>query len=732
MKFTSWLACSRLQSPRPRRRKRRPNAVSAEALEDRTLLNAAPVVAGIDLVNDTGTPADFVTSDATIVGTVTDDISAAWLNVELDYNGDDVADNWLTTDEFGTFTHDIGLDVGYGWVNVHARALEWDNNLATNIFGSWLSLSFNYEAPPNDPPEVTALSLVNDTGTAADLITSDATFTGTVTNDGSVDMLSVELDYTGDSIPDDWTTTDATGTFTYDVGLNVPYGSVTVQARGLEFDANLGSTIYGAWVSLNFTYNANTPPVADTGGPYLIDIGQPVTFDASNSPDADGDWLSYEWDFDGDFAMQSVAFTDELVTLTWAELNNYGITVPGNYVIDLRVSDGMDLSAATTALLVQLPVDALDVTVEATENTPIVPVSQDLNFQTDSVEAASIFVQLSTMHIHVELPASASPSDYQLAFSLDSGARLWEDANRTTEVLPGSVILVPSQSYDLDLFVEDGQGTGTPAVSIVLESLLDEDLHRRIDRIFSSQEYFVPLAARLVEDEGVDALKDWLKDEAKDAFMDPYKQSIRNEITALLLVTDPADDPEGHNNLVNLNNNLDGYMDAALDALTQTAFDRVSDRLGFRIPTNSIYVPLFEEAANAPGTLEAQMGFEHSFGMKVETPAAFQNWPQIQTTLNAAMNGDLTTFESLVKNPATYIDGFSYKMDYTTVNGKTFQFEGGVSDFVDYENWGNNKYFFNAEFPEINGNPSTKIGLTVWPDAPTDQVKFGVQLGISW
>lgn len=88
-----------------------------------------------------------------------------------------------------------------------------------------------------------------------------------------------------------------------------------------------------------FSYTFNHPPVANTGGPYSIYEGYPLTLDASASSDPDepyGDVLSYAWDLNNDSFFD--IFT-ETSTLSWPELAGYGITSPGTYPVALRVTD---------------------------------------------------------------------------------------------------------------------------------------------------------------------------------------------------------------------------------------------------------------------------------------------------------------------------------------------------------------------------------------------------------
>lgn len=87
---------------------------------------------------------------------------------------------------------------------------------------------------------------------------------------------------------------------------------------------------------------ANSPPIADAGGPYEVDEGSDVTLDASGSSDPDGSPLTYEWDLDNDGEYDDATG----VTTTYHGIDDEVV------IIGLRVSDGIFEETDTATLTV--------------------------------------------------------------------------------------------------------------------------------------------------------------------------------------------------------------------------------------------------------------------------------------------------------------------------------------------------------------------------------------------
>jgi hypothetical protein len=85
---------------------------------------------------------------------------------------------------------------------------------------------------------------------------------------------------------------------------------------------------------------ANTPPIANAGPSQTLPVGTRVTLNGGGSTDADGDPLTYSWQF------QSVPANSGATLIDPTAIDpKFDIDLPGSYVVRLRVNDGTANSA---------------------------------------------------------------------------------------------------------------------------------------------------------------------------------------------------------------------------------------------------------------------------------------------------------------------------------------------------------------------------------------------------
>jgi hypothetical protein len=99
-----------------------------------------------------------------------------------------------------------------------------------------------------------------------------------------------------------------------------------------------------SWELASFYVIPNQPPVADAGGPYSVDEGSEITFDASGSFDPDGDELQYRWDIDNDGIYETDYSMEPSSTHTWYD--DYSSTIV------VQVYDGLSTATDETTVTV--------------------------------------------------------------------------------------------------------------------------------------------------------------------------------------------------------------------------------------------------------------------------------------------------------------------------------------------------------------------------------------------
>jgi len=220
------------------------------------------------------------------------------------------------------------LDQGYFGVMVWN--LGQDTYDQTSLLNT-INETFTGEPTPNSPIHLENLEISksgNKRWSATAQITvfnqnTNPVFGATVTGEwsgGSVGVASCTTDYSGQCNVSKSTNGDYLTFRVNDiVGSNTSYDSSS-NAVSESISVNRDGTIPGQ----------NTPPTADSGGPYSGQINNPIAFDGTGSYDLEGN-LTYLWDFgDGETSTQSNP--------------SHAYTAVGDYNAILTVSDNEGLT----------------------------------------------------------------------------------------------------------------------------------------------------------------------------------------------------------------------------------------------------------------------------------------------------------------------------------------------------------------------------------------------------
>lgn len=127
----------------------------------------------------------------------------------------------------------------------------------------------------------------------------------------------------------------------------------------------------------------NTPPVADPGGPYSGTVGEAVEFDGSGSSDADGDTLTFLWDF-GDGSTPSA---EAVASHTYSSAGNYtatltvsdGVNFPVSSQVSVQISSDSNPPEPGNGWVVRLPFVGAEGTIEFEEFAGFLFVTEEFN-----------------------------------------------------------------------------------------------------------------------------------------------------------------------------------------------------------------------------------------------------------------------------------------------------------------------------------------------------------------
>ncbi len=117
--------------------------------------------------------------------------------------------------------------------------------------------------------------------------------------------------------------------------INGFFGHLRFSVDGRDLTAEFVDIDRNILDSVVISLDSNNPPVADAGGPYNGNEDSPIAFDGSGASDADGDPLTYAWDFGDGNTGTGVG-------------PSHTYTTSGTFTVALVVNDGLASSTPST------------------------------------------------------------------------------------------------------------------------------------------------------------------------------------------------------------------------------------------------------------------------------------------------------------------------------------------------------------------------------------------------
>ncbi len=308
--------------------------------------NAPATIDDIRLRNNTAAANETPeSSDPTFIGQVENDGRLGGLTIKFDQDGNGVADGSAVTRTDGSFVYRAaGLTPSATPQTIRAWVVEtaYDGQpIIGPTSDPYVFILAAVAGGTTNTPDITQFTLVEDTGTANDNISSNTTVTGVVGDNLAGDPALVEIDLDGDFDGDVRLTPDANGRFTYrpDNSYLSLGEETTLRARSVAWDAENQQEVFGEWEVLAVTRLADQAPTIVGFG--LLNNDTPLTdptVKGAVQNDGRTAGLRVEFDIDTgggpDGQADGFAFTDEN---GYFEFTPYGLTASQEVTVYARV-----------------------------------------------------------------------------------------------------------------------------------------------------------------------------------------------------------------------------------------------------------------------------------------------------------------------------------------------------------------------------------------------------------